>query len=469
MKWLLFFSLTLVSTTVFSQTSSFTYAGSMTFDISDSLVAPYLCAVDSSGDIWVVSTSSVSASAINGLFEAAPSDTSFHLVVQFADSDSVRDVTGLAVQGNDVFVSARMMPPAGYSSPYYYPYSEILYLSKGNPSGMEIFKQPKYKDYGTWYNGITISKDGYIYYGQSYLVTIGTIDGRNTSSDFGNTLGFAYTNGSTPMEPGGGLTNPNALNQIRTIALNPDSSYSSPTAVVFTSRNSSTDPGGSGTGGIAAWTGGTESNPLGYKAVRITDISGFLKLGTSTPYGISIDPRTGYLFVCGTDSSRKWVKGFDVSGSFATQADELPSSTSQDVKFPNGAPFVTPSDVAFNSTGQIAYVTDEGAKRVFKFESTATAVVKKPHNLPENFVLRQNYPNPFNPTTKIVFEVQSEANVKVEVFNILGQRVATLASGSVAPGTHVLTFDGSRFASGLYICRVTVGSQIAQIKMILLK
>ena len=271
------------------------------------------------------------------------------------------------------------------------------------------------------------------------------------------------------MEPGGGLTNPNALNQIRTIALNPDSSYNNPDAVVYTSRNSSTDPGGSGTGGIAVWTGGTESNPLGYRATRVTDISGFLKLGTSTPYGIAIDPQNGYLFVCGTDSTRRWVKGFEVSGSFATQTDKLPSSTSQDVPFPNGAPFVAPADVAFNRSGTVAYVADEGAKKVFKFESTATGVIKGPNGIVKSFVLKQNYPNPFNPTTKIVFTVSSRTNVKADVFNILGEKVATLEDGTVEEGTHILTFNGSRFSSGLYICRVTVGNRMQEIKMMLVK
>ncbi len=469
MRWLLLLSITLINGVVFSQTSSFTYSGSMSFSIADSSIAPYLCVIDSSGDVWVVSTSAVSASAINGLFEASPTDTSFHLVAQFADSDSVRDVTGLAVHGNDVFVSARMAAYTGYKAPYYYPYSEMFYLPDGNPAKMVIFKQPDYKDYGTWYNGVTVSNDGYIYYGQSYLVTIGTIDGRKTSPNFGFTVGYAYIDGSTPIEPGGGLTNPNALDQIRTIALNPDSNYSSPAAVVYTSRNSSTDPGGGASGGIAAWTGGTESNPLGYRAVRVTDISGFLKLGTNTPYGIAVDPKTGYLFVCGTDSTRKWVKGFKVSGNYAVQTDELPSSTSMDVTDPNGSPFVAPADVAFNREGTVAYVTDEGAKKVFRFESTATNVVEKPNGVARTFVLQQNYPNPFNPTTKIVVELPSRSNIKADVFNILGQRVATLANGVVAPGSHILTFDGSRLSSGLYICRVTAGSQTREIKMVLVK
>ncbi len=465
----MFFVIALGSSVVFSQTDSFTYTRPMSFDVADSLVAPYLCAVDSAGDAWVVSTSAVSTSAINGLFEAAPSDSTFHLVIQFADSDSVRDVTGLAVEGNDVFVSARMTAPATYQTPYYYPYSEMFYLPDGNPAKMMIFKQPEYKDYGTWYNGITVSSDGYIYYGQSYLVTVGTIDGRKASPNFGFTVGYAFIDGSTPMEPGGGLTNPNALDQIRTIALNPDSSYSSQSAVVLTSRNSSTDPGGGSAGGIAAWTGGTESDPAGYRAVRISDISGFLKLGTSTPYGIAIDPKTGYLFVCGTDSSRKWVKGFEVSGNFATQTDELPSSTSMDVKDPNGAPFVAPADVAFNSSGSVAYVTDEGAKKVFEFQTTATNVVQRPNDIAKSFVLRQNYPNPFNPTTKIVVDVPSQTQLRAIVYNVLGERVATLANGIVAPGTHILTFDGSRLSSGLYICRVTAGGQTSSIKMVLVK
>lgn len=469
MKWLLFLCIGLASSAGFSQTSSFTYSRAMSFDMADSLVAPYLCAVDSSGDVWVVSTSAVSTSAVNGLFEATPGDSTFHLVIQFADSDSVRDVTGLAVEGNDVFVSARMLAPSSYKSPYYYPYSEMFYFPDGNPAKMVVFKQPKYKDYGTWYNGITVSSDGYIYYGQSYLVTVGTIDGRKTSSNFGFTVGYAFIDGSTPMEPGGGLTNPNALNQIRTIALDPDSSYSSPSAVLFTSRNSSTDPGGAGTGGIAAWAGGTESNPAGYRAVRVSDISGFLKLGTSTPYGIAIDPKTGYLFVCGTDSSRKWVKGFEVSGSFATQTDELPSSTSMDVKDPNGAPFVAPADVAFNSSGSVAYVTDEGAKKVFVFQTVATNVVQRPNDIAKSFVLRQNYPNPFNPTTKIVVDVPSQTNLKVQVFNILGQLVATLDNGIASPGAHIFAFNGSRLASGLYICRVTAGGHTREIKMALVK
>lgn len=469
MKWLLLSFILLASGAAYSQTSSFTYDRAMGFDIADSLVSPYLCAIDSSGNIWVVSTNAVSKSAINGLFEAAPTDTVFHLVLQFADSDSVRDVTGLAVHGNDVFVSARMSAYSGYKSPYYFPYSEVFYIPDGNPAEMQIFRQPSYKDYGTWYNGITMSKDGYMYYGQSYLVTIGTIDARPSSSHFGFTLGYAFIDGSTPMEPGGGLINPNALNQIRAIALNPDSDYSRTSSVVYTSRNSSPDPGGSGTGGIAAWTGGTESNPAGYRAVRLTDISGFLKLGTSTPYGIAVDPKTNELFVCGTDSSRKWVKGFTVSGNFAIQSDELPSSTSMDVKDPNGAPLIAPSDVAFTTDGSAAFVTDEGAGKVFEFRSGATAVHGRADNLPSTFTLSQNYPNPFNPTTRIVVNVPSRAPARVTVFNILGQRVATLANGTLAAGTHVFTFNGAGLASGLYICRVTVRNESKQIKMALVK
>lgn len=453
----------------YSQNNPFVYKNAMSFNIVDSLVSPYLCTVDTSGNLWVASTKSVSASAINGLFEAAPNDTSLHLVVAFADSDSVRTITGITAIGNDIFVSARMVPYLGAQQPYYYPYSEMIYLPDGNPDKRQIFKQPKYKDYGTWYTGLASDKDGYMYFGQSYLVTIGSIDGRKSSQKFGWTVDYARKDYSTPMEPGGALTYPNVVDLIRDVAVDPNGNYSDTSAAVFTSRNSSPDPGGSGKGGIAIWTGGTESNPIGYHAKRVNDLTSFLTFGTSIPYGIAVNPQNGYLYVCGTDSTKKWVKGFQVSGNFAVQTDELPSSTSMDVQDTSGAPFVAPADVAFNSDGSVAYVIDEGAKKVFKFSNKITGIKSEYNQVVNSFDLLQNYPNPFNPNTHIVFKISSSMNVNAEVYNIYGQTISTLAQGRFSAGKHILNFDGSRLASGVYICKVTAGNISRSVKMILLK
>jgi len=678
-----------LNSVLFAQTSTYNFTQAVVFPVADSLISPYLCAVDSSGNLWVASSQITptgdDSTVINALFEASPGEAHLHLVLTFADSDSVRDITGLTAIGNDIFVTSRVYNPAG---PLAYPYSQLTYLPNGDPAKRVTFRHP-WGDYGTWYTGLASTHDRYIYFGQSYLMTIGTIWGeKNDSLHFGKTIGFAMKDWSTPMEPGGAFTPPGYSDLIRSVAVYPDSDYgsfrvttgitpamwqksaatgnlptwfgvsndqrgfgygnvggkarlyvvhksgpivildaatgdsvgtldttgvsggtfllndaevssdgvifasnlttnaqstpfkvykwagesskpsmvisyadssyrlgdhftvmgstadnsitiwaaamgkkavvkftttnngasftptviplndvvnigstpkvyplsngnffvssagvgireydasgnfigavaSTPTSIgsmaylsggspvhdyiieydyanefarvldvtngianadsiavtpvlgtaanlngtgdialknnadstvtifvlgtnngigaytfavpsadttiaLFTSRNS----GATLNGGIAAWTGGNALNPLNYHAVRVTDPNGFLTWGTGIPYGIAVQPRTGYLFACGTDSTRRWVKGFQVTyapafGYFATQSDELPSSTSQDKSSVSiaGAPFVEPADVAFNGDGSTAYVVDRGSKMVYVFNS----------------------------------------------------------------------------------------------------
>lgn len=67
------------------------------------------------------------------------------------------------------------------------------------------------------------------------------------------------------------------------------------------------------------------------------------------------------------------------------------------------------------------------------------------------FWLKQNYPNPFNPVTKIVYNLPTEAEVTVKVFNLLGQEVRTLVNGIQNRGKYEVNFDGKDLASGMYI------------------
>ena len=92
-----------------------------------------------------------------------------------------------------------------------------------------------------------------------------------------------------------------------------------------------------------------------------------------------------------------------------------------------------------------------------------------PGALPADFVLHQNYPNPFNPSTTIAFTLGKAADVKVEVFSITGQKLATLAEGFQNAGTYEVTFDAANFASGLYFYKLTSGSFSATKKMVLMK
>ena len=89
--------------------------------------------------------------------------------------------------------------------------------------------------------------------------------------------------------------------------------------------------------------------------------------------------------------------------------------------------------------------------------------------LPLEYSLSQNYPNPFNPTTTIVFELPRAANVQLKVFNMLGQELATLASGSFPPGRFKAQWDARGFPSGVYFYRIEAGEFLKTRKMVVIR
>lgn len=90
-------------------------------------------------------------------------------------------------------------------------------------------------------------------------------------------------------------------------------------------------------------------------------------------------------------------------------------------------------------------------------------------NQPQTFKLHQSYPNPFNPTTTIGYELPQQTDVKLEVFNILGQRIVTLVNETQTSGIHEVTFDASNLSSGVYLYRITTGQFTKSRKMLLVK
>ena len=89
--------------------------------------------------------------------------------------------------------------------------------------------------------------------------------------------------------------------------------------------------------------------------------------------------------------------------------------------------------------------------------------------VPVTFALHQNYPNPFNPSTVVSFTLGKGDITSLVVYNVLGQKVATLFSGYAPAGTHEVTFDARALSSGVYFYRLESGSFSAVRKMMLLK
>ena len=94
--------------------------------------------------------------------------------------------------------------------------------------------------------------------------------------------------------------------------------------------------------------------------------------------------------------------------------------------------------------------------------------------IPGVFALHQNYPNPFNPVTTIRYDVPKQALVTMEIYNLLGQRVATLVNGIQEPGYHAILWNGTNMhgaamSSGMYFYHIQAGDYRAVKKLILVK
>ncbi len=102
-------------------------------------------------------------------------------------------------------------------------------------------------------------------------------------------------------------------------------------------------------------------------------------------------------------------------------------------------------------------------------KGTKVLAVHSTVNLPSAFALQQNYPNPFNPTTQINYSVKQNGYTTLKVYNALGQEVASLFAGNLTAGSHIATFNGSRFASGVYFYTLRNNGNSVTKKMVLLK
>jgi len=89
--------------------------------------------------------------------------------------------------------------------------------------------------------------------------------------------------------------------------------------------------------------------------------------------------------------------------------------------------------------------------------------------IPQNFRLSHNYPNPFNPTTTIKFQIPIAQNVKISIYNLLGQEVDRLVDRQMVAGFYSIDWDAADFASGIYIYTIQAGEFSDKKRLTLIK
>jgi len=99
----------------------------------------------------------------------------------------------------------------------------------------------------------------------------------------------------------------------------------------------------------------------------------------------------------------------------------------------------------------------------------ATTNVDKSNKTPTGFSLEQNYPNPFNPTTAISYQLPAYSHVSLEVYDLLGRKLATLIDENKAPGSYKIEYNACKLTSGIYFYQMKAGSFVDTKKFILLK
>jgi len=112
-----------------------------------------------------------------------------------------------------------------------------------------------------------------------------------------------------------------------------------------------------------------------------------------------------------------------------------------------------------------------GSEIVFDFElqQILVGIDDNVNTIPLDYSLKQNYPNPFNPTSTIVYGIPNNGIVTLQVYNLLGEVMATLVNEEKAAGNYDVEFDATGLPSGIYFYKLQAGSFIETKKMILLK
>ncbi len=169
---------------------------------------------------------------------------------------------------------------------------------------------------------------------------------------------------------------------------------------------------------VLNWETATEVNNQGFEIERRTETSEYRTIGFVEGFGTTTEPKS-YIYT--------------------------------DVTAENGINYYRLKQVDFNGT--------------YEYSSEIEVDVTGPLT----FDLAQNYPNPFNPSTSIKYSVPESGNIRLSVFNIVGEEVAVLVDGFSQAGFYEVTFDASNLSTGVYLYKLQSANSVQTKKMMLLK
>ncbi|MBK8549751.1 MAG: T9SS type A sorting domain-containing protein [Ignavibacteria bacterium] len=126
-------------------------------------------------------------------------------------------------------------------------------------------------------------------------------------------------------------------------------------------------------------------------------------------------------------------------------------------------------DLTFHQPTRTLVVWTHG-RSAYKTIIPAVGIQNNNSQTPASFKLEQNYPNPFNPVTNLEFGISNLGFVSLEVFDVLGNRIATLVNEKKSPGTYSVNWNASDFSSGVYFYSLFIdGKNMHTRKMLLVK
>jgi hypothetical protein len=146
---------------------------------------------------------------------------------------------------------------------------------------------------------------------------------------------------------------------------------------------------------------------------------------------------------------------------------EIPEEIRNNFNFYLTSPSI-PGAVNMLSSVSCSMQAAANSEYIFNINASPTGISDNGNKV-YSFDLMQNYPNPFNPSTSISYSLPKDGMVKLEVFNMLGQKVGTLVQDYQRAGNHEVRFDASGLSSGAYYYRITTNGNSLTRKMILMK